>query len=79
MTRARDRLYVTFPMRYYHRKHAFGDSHSFAQLSRFLPPALFPLFERHSHVGPEPELTAAQTQTQPISETVHARLKKLWQ
>jgi DNA helicase II / ATP-dependent DNA helicase PcrA len=79
MTRARDRLYVTFPMRYYHRKHALGDSHSFAQLSRFLPPALFPLFERHSHVGPEPELTATQAQTQPVAETVHARLKKLWQ
>ena len=49
MTRARDRLYVTFPLRYYHRKHALGDAHSFAQLSRFLPPELFPLFERQSY------------------------------
>src|SRR4029077_15513899 len=39
MTRARNRLYVTFPMRYYHRKHALGDAYSTAQLSRFLPPA----------------------------------------
>ena len=46
MTRAKDRLYVTFPLRYYHRKHALGDGHSYAQLSRFLPPELFPLFER---------------------------------
>jgi DNA helicase-2/ATP-dependent DNA helicase PcrA len=38
MTRARDALYVTFPLRYYHRKHALGDRHSFAPLPRFLPP-----------------------------------------
>jgi DNA helicase-2/ATP-dependent DNA helicase PcrA len=46
MTRAKDRLYLTFPLRDYHRKPAMGDSHNFAQLSRFIPPALFPLFER---------------------------------
>src|SRR5207302_9246720 len=28
MTRARDALYITFPLRYYHRKHPFGDRHS---------------------------------------------------
>src|SRR5262249_52645987 len=46
-TRARDRLYISYPLRYYHRKHALGDSHSFTQLSRFLEPELFPLFDRH--------------------------------
>jgi DNA helicase-2/ATP-dependent DNA helicase PcrA len=46
MTRARDRLYLTFPLRYYHLKHAMGDAHSFAQLTRFIPPDLYPLFER---------------------------------
>jgi DNA helicase-2/ATP-dependent DNA helicase PcrA len=46
LTRARDRLYVTFPLRYYHRKPARGDAHSYAQLSRFIPPELFPRFER---------------------------------
>ena len=44
MTRARNVLYVTFPLKYYHRKHAMGDSYSTAQLTRFLPPKLFPLF-----------------------------------
>src|SRR5262249_34651662 len=29
MTRARDRLYITYPLRYFHRKHALGDAHSF--------------------------------------------------
>src|SRR5262249_2774348 len=51
MTRARDALYITFPLRYYHRKHALGDRHSFAQLSRFLPPEIFPMFERSGGVA----------------------------
>jgi len=36
MTRAKDWLYVYFPLRYYHRKSRFGDAHSYAQLSRFI-------------------------------------------
>jgi DNA helicase-2/ATP-dependent DNA helicase PcrA len=78
MTRARDRLYVTFPLRYYHKKHALGDSHSFAQLSRFLPPALFPLFERSTTGNNEREATTTPLAAAPVSQTVQARLKKLW-
>lgn len=36
MTRARDYLYVTWPLRYYHRWSATTDRHVYAQLSRFL-------------------------------------------
>jgi DNA helicase-2/ATP-dependent DNA helicase PcrA len=46
MTRAKDRLYLTFRLRDYLGKPAMGDAHSFAQLSRFISPDLFPLFER---------------------------------
>jgi DNA helicase-2/ATP-dependent DNA helicase PcrA len=35
MTRARDFLYVSWPMRYYHRWSSFTDRHSYAQLCRF--------------------------------------------
>jgi DNA helicase-2/ATP-dependent DNA helicase PcrA len=38
MTRARDALHVYFPMRYYRRPRGLEDPHSYAQLSRFLPP-----------------------------------------
>ena len=38
MTRARDALHVTFPMRYYRRPRGLEDPHSYAQLSRFLEP-----------------------------------------
>jgi DNA helicase-2/ATP-dependent DNA helicase PcrA len=79
MTRARDRLVITFPLRYYHRKHALGDSHSFAQLSRFLPPDLFTLFERSGcdrvrHDG-QPEATGEA----PVAAQVQARLQRLWE
>jgi DNA helicase-2/ATP-dependent DNA helicase PcrA len=78
MTRARDRLYVTFPLRYYHRKHAFGDSHSFAQLSRFLPPDLFSLFERSSAGSSEPDVEASPLSPAPVAQSVQERLKRLW-
>ena len=35
MTRARDFLYVEWPLRYYHRWHRHTDRHTYAQLSRF--------------------------------------------
>ncbi|HEV3083857.1 MAG TPA: ATP-dependent helicase, partial [Gemmataceae bacterium] len=78
MTRARARLYVTFPLRYYHRKHAFGDSHSFAQLSRFLPPDIFPLFERANAGNMEQVLSAPQLAAAPVAEQVQRRLRELW-
>ena len=36
MTRARDFLYVTWPLRYYHKCFKRGDEHSYAQCCRFL-------------------------------------------
>jgi DNA helicase-2/ATP-dependent DNA helicase PcrA len=46
LTRARDFLEVTLPLRYYAKKHAMGDRHSYAQLTRFIPDALLEKFER---------------------------------
>lgn len=37
LTRAKNRLYVCCPMRYYHFAGGMSDRHSFAQLTRFLP------------------------------------------
>jgi len=49
------------------------------KLSRFLPPALFPLFEALEHGGPmKSDTTAAPVATTPVSQTVQDRLKKLW-
>jgi DNA helicase II / ATP-dependent DNA helicase PcrA len=38
MTRARDALHISFPMRYYRRPRGLEDPHGYAQLSRFLAP-----------------------------------------
>lgn len=36
LTRAKDRLYILYPLRYYVRRMPLGDGHSYAQLTRFL-------------------------------------------
>jgi DNA helicase-2/ATP-dependent DNA helicase PcrA len=77
-TRARDQLYITYPLRYYHRKHVLGDGHSFAQLSRFLPPELFPLFERSGCDRIQPEAVTESGTAVPVTESVRARLDRLW-
>ncbi|MFO7638304.1 MAG: ATP-dependent helicase, partial [bacterium] len=46
VTRAEDRLYVLFPLRYYVRKQWRGDSHLYAQLTRFIPREVAGLFEQ---------------------------------
>jgi DNA helicase-2/ATP-dependent DNA helicase PcrA len=53
LTRARDMLYVYFPLRFYKRPHGRDDAHHFAQLTRFLPAHVQVLFDRQS-VEPEP-------------------------
>jgi DNA helicase-2/ATP-dependent DNA helicase PcrA len=77
ITRAKDRLHVTFPLRYYHRKHALGDSHSFAQLSRFLPPVLFPLFDCQSFTANDRNVSNAVADVR-ITAGVQASLRHLW-
>lgn len=44
-TRAKDWLYVLFPLRYYARKHILGDAHGYAQLTRFIPASIQSSFE----------------------------------
>lgn len=51
MTRAKDMLYVYFPLRYYHLRFGLGDAHNYAQLTRFLPPPARALFVEHSASG----------------------------
>ena len=78
MTRAKDMLYVYFPLRYYHRRHALGDGHSFAQLTRFITKSVRALFEERI---PQQE-QAAEDQPEPSPADVQHPddwLKQLWQ
>jgi DNA helicase-2/ATP-dependent DNA helicase PcrA len=45
LTRAKDHLYVMFPLRYYFKRYPMGDGHSYAQLTRFLTPEIAPLLD----------------------------------
>jgi DNA helicase-2/ATP-dependent DNA helicase PcrA len=78
MTRARDRLYVVFPLRYYHRKHVLGDAHSFAQLSRFVRPEMFALFERSGCAREQVDLTEREAPSASVIKSVNERLERLW-
>ena len=77
LTRARNDLFLYFPLRYYFRRHPMGDAHSFAQLTRFLPPQILHLFEQRSSARREAEATAsipAATNGAPVDEM----LERLW-
>lgn len=54
LTRARNWLYVCFPLRYYADKHVLGDRHSYAQLTRFIPNDVRALFEQVTLTLPKP-------------------------
>ncbi|MCX7824698.1 MAG: ATP-dependent helicase [Verrucomicrobiae bacterium] len=54
MTRARNWLYVCFPLRYYATKNELGDRHAFAQLTRFIPPEIRGKFEQWKLTMPQP-------------------------
>jgi DNA helicase-2/ATP-dependent DNA helicase PcrA len=54
MTRAKDNLYVYFPIRYYHTGSRMRDAHSYAQLTRFISPEVKALFEQRLPPGVEP-------------------------
>jgi DNA helicase-2/ATP-dependent DNA helicase PcrA len=45
ITRAKDRLYILFPFRYYFKKYPMGDAHSYAQLTRFITPEVTHLLD----------------------------------
>lgn len=46
LTRAKDDLYVTMPLKYYFTKHKRGDGHAYAQLTRFVDKAALGLFDQ---------------------------------
>lgn len=78
VTRAKQELTVTFPLRYHVHRFSHSDRHHFAQLSRFLQPIRHH-FEIHS-----PGTTAADDDgavdltTVGVAEEVDTLLQGLW-
>ena len=80
MTRAKDWLYVYFPLRYYHRRFSLGDAHTYAQLTRFISDSVRTLFEERTESVDEPcEGTNWPTDMPTEVSKIKARLDRLWQ
>ncbi|MBI5685543.1 MAG: ATP-dependent helicase [Verrucomicrobia bacterium] len=76
LTRARNWLYVCYPLRYYADKHVLGDRHSYAQLTRFIPADVRRLFEQVTLTLPKP---ASGSQGPAKVETdARAKIRGLW-
>jgi DNA helicase-2/ATP-dependent DNA helicase PcrA len=74
LTRARDNLYVYFPLRFYRRPRGMDDTHHYAQLTRFLPEPIQSLFERRS-AGVSPEIARSPATA---ARSVDSLLSALW-
>jgi DNA helicase-2/ATP-dependent DNA helicase PcrA len=72
VTRAKDWLYVVFPLRYYYKRVPMGDAHGYAQLTRFVQPEVRRLMDSGGgdtlevHDGP------------PTDEDIRAKIAKFW-
>ena len=86
LTRAKDWLYVCYPLRYYSYPRTFSDVHGYAQLTRFLPESVRRLFEETQASSPTSadETSAATSLPAPgmeqavTTEDIRRRLKGLF-
>jgi DNA helicase-2/ATP-dependent DNA helicase PcrA len=72
VTRAKDWLYVVFPLRYYYKRYVLGDGHAYAQLTRFATSEVQALVDKQgadvleTHEGP------------PTDDEIRAKIAKYW-
>ncbi len=75
MTRAKDHLYVTWPLRFYSRPGGMSDRHVYSQCSRFFTPEVMETMER---VTLEEEIeTDEKADLGPISD-ISSKIKEMW-
>ncbi len=77
LTRARDDLHLYFPLRYYHRPMGLDDSHSYAQLTRFVPSDIKHLFDEQQAHSEVPEDVVVPGSGDAIG-AVTRMLEELW-
>jgi DNA helicase-2/ATP-dependent DNA helicase PcrA len=75
LTRAKDFLSVCFPLKYYRKKHSLTDQHSYAQLTRFIPPPVVQHFEK---VSLEPPRASVTVSSAVASSDVRAKIASMW-
>ncbi|MBI5397319.1 MAG: ATP-dependent helicase [Verrucomicrobia bacterium] len=77
LTRARNWLYVCFPLRYYATKHEMGDRHTFAQLTRFIPTDVRAKFEQVTLKLPKVDAGGAESVAQETD--ARGKIRGLWE
>ncbi len=78
MTRAKDWLYVHFPLRYYHRRFGLNDAHGYAQLTRFINDGTRRLFEVRTAEG-DGNIDEDEEDDIDLEADTRLRLSRLWQ
>jgi hypothetical protein len=76
MTRAKDMLYVHYPLRYYHRRSSRSDAHNYGQRTRFLPDSVCALFERRTGVDHDEDEESRDDAA--ASSDPYQRASRLW-
>jgi DNA helicase-2/ATP-dependent DNA helicase PcrA len=74
MTRARDFLYILWPLRFYTRN--FGDSHVYAQLCRFFTPDVLDTMDRT--VCPDSEHQEDERVPDMTNHGIMDKIKDMW-
>ena len=77
LTRAKDFLYVLFPFRYYAKKWSFGDRHSYAQVTRFVPESIVDRFERVSVESKQGGDAGAAARATPAVD-IRKKISSMW-
>lgn len=75
MTRARDYLYVSWPMRFYSRPSGFSDHHSYSQCSRFFNEQVIGTMEK---IVPSELLQENKTDSIELQSDIKSRIKNIW-
>ncbi|MDB5396772.1 MAG: uvrD1 [Rhodospirillales bacterium] len=78
MTRAKDNLHLVTPQRFYtHGQATYGDRHVYAARTRFIPPALLPMFECRTWPVVA-ATTPAQATAKQVRVDIGARMRGMW-
>lgn len=76
MTRARDHLYVTWPLRFYSRPGGMSDRHAYSQCSRFFTPQVMETMEK---VALEEEKEADEASGIEAGTDIGQKMKDMWE
>lgn len=76
LTRAKDHLYITWPLRYYHKWYALGDGHSYAQLCRFFTKDVLDTVDDVALAAPEEKDDGGSFYD--VDADVRQRMRDMW-